>query len=208
MNNTDSLIFDLDGTLWDTTEVAAKIWQEIAGDYPQTNTKVDKAKLRSLYGLPLKDISHALFTDIPEKLAEEIVSRCVVEQCPYLEKHGAILMGDIEGVFKKLSEKYRLFIISNCEDGYIQSFLKAYDLSSLITDFDCPGMSGFLKADNIKRMVKKHGLKSPVYVGDTKGDMEAAKEAGVSFAFAAYGFGSASEYDYRLNEVADLLKLF
>lgn len=204
----DSILFDLDGTMWDTTEVAATLWDRIASEYPDVTGTVTPARLRSLYGLPLREIATELFPGIPKERAISITMRCVTAQCPYLTEHGAILLGDIAGTLQKLSARYRLFIVSNCEDGYIQAFLTAHRLWDYFTDFACPGQTGLLKAENIRLIVDRYRLQAPLYVGDTFGDQTAAEKAGVPFAYAAYGFGTASRYDYRLNAFEDLTTLF
>ncbi len=204
----DSIIFDLDGTMWDTTEDAANIWSDIAKRYPEVTDEITGPKLKSLYGLPLVDIAVKLFTSVPAERGIEIMRVCVKEQCPYLTEHGGILIGNIEETLKILSKKYKLFIVSNCEDGYIQSYLEGHNFGSYFTDFACPGTTGLLKADNIKLMVERHGLKAPVYVGDTYGDQTASIDAGVPFAFAAYGFGEATRYDYKLDSFEELAELF
>lgn len=205
---TDSIFFDLDGTMWDTTAAAADIWTQIIAGHPEITDTVTADKLRGLYGLPLSDIALRLFTSVPEETAISVMRECVTKQCPYLTEHGAILLGDVEGTLKKLSKRYPLFIISNCEDGYIQSFLEAHRLAPYFTDFECPGRTGLLKADNIRLMMQRHHLSSPVYVGDTDGDRTAAEEAGVPFIFAAYGFGKAERYTEKIDsfeQLADLL---
>lgn len=204
----DSIIFDLDGTMWDTTEAAAKIWSDIVSEYPDVTDTVTAEKLKGLYGLPLKDIAIKLFTSVSEEKAIAIMERCVIEQCPYLTEHGAILLGDVTGTLQKLSSKYKLFIVSNCEDGYIQSYLTAHELWQYFTDFECPGRTGKLKADNIRIMIDRHHLTSPVYVGDTLGDQTASEEAKVPFVFAAYGFGSVTHFDYKINSFEELTDLF
>lgn len=204
----DSILFDLDGTMWDTTEVAAMIWSRIASEYPDVRETVTAARLRSLYGLPLREIAKELFPGVSEERAISITMRCVTEQCPYLTEHGAILLGDIAGTLQKLSARYRLFVVSNCEDGYIQAFLTAHRLWDYFTDFTCPGQTGLLKAENIRLIVDRYHLQAPLYVGDTYGDQTAAEKADVPFAFAAYGFGTATRYDYRLNSFEDLTTLF
>lgn len=204
----DSIIFDLDGTMWDTTEDAAKIWTEVVKRYPDVTDEITGPKLKSLYGLPLVDIAVKLFTSVPSERGIEIMRVCVTEQCPYLTEHGGILIGNIEDTLKKLAAKYKLFIVSNCEDGYIQSYLEGHNFGKYFTDFACPGTTGLLKGDNIKLMVERHNLKAPVYVGDTYGDQTASEEAGVPFAFAAYGFGEATKYDYKLSSFEELAEIF
>lgn len=205
---TDSIFFDLDGTMWDTTAAAADIWTQIVAEHPEVTDTVTAEKLKGLYGLPLTDIALRLFTSVPAETAISVMRECVTRQCPYLSEHGAILLGDVEDTLSKLSKGYPLFIISNCEDGYIQSFLEAHKLARYFTDFECPGRTGLLKADNIRLMMQRHHLSSPVYVGDTDGDRIASEEAGVPFIFAAYGFGSAKRYTAKIDSFEQLTKLF
>ena len=49
------------------------------------------------------------------------------------------------------------------------------------------------KAQNIRLICERNGLKAPVYVGDTVWDAEACEEAGVPFIYAAYGLGELTD---------------
>ena len=69
-------------------------------------------------------------------------------------------------------------------------------ITHLIKDFECFGNNGLPKDENISLIVKRNGLKKPVYVGDTQGDFEACKKAGVPFIWVAYGFGHPETDDY------------
>ncbi|MDE7299233.1 MAG: HAD-IA family hydrolase [Lachnospiraceae bacterium] len=201
-----TLIFDVDGTLWDSTEEAAKIWSEVAAKYPEIRDTVTAEKLRGLYGLPLEDIAVRLFESAPEELAIQVMEECVQVQCPILAEKGGRLMGDVAGAFRRLGQNYRIFIVSNCRSGYIEAFLEAHHLGELVEDFTCPGDTGKLKAENIRLICEKNGvpLSEAVYVGDTAPDERAASEAGVPFVFAAYGFGQVDRWDYRVEDITQL----
>lgn len=203
----DSIIFDLDGTMWDSTENAAIVWKEIAEKDSRITDEVTGPKLKALYGLPLEDIARGLFLSVPEEVAIETMEECVVAQCPYLAKHGGILLGKIEETLKELSKKYRLFIVSNCKSGYIEAFLEAHKLGQYFDDFECPGGTGKLKADNIRIVMKRNQLRNPIYVGDTGGDGDAAHQAKIPFVYARYGFGSATEYEYVVDSFEQLTTL-
>ena len=82
-----------------------------------------------------------------------------------------------------------LFIVSNCNEDYIPSFLDAHQLHRYFTDWECIGRTGRPKGENIRLVVKRNHLASPLYVGDTHMDQEAAAQAEVPFLHAAYGFG-------------------
>jgi len=203
----DSIIFDLDGTLWDSTEGAAVIWREVAGKYPEVTDIISADRLKALYGLPLEEIAVKLLPSVSRETAIEIMRESTTKQCPYLEKTGGILFPGLEETLTELKEKYRLFIVSNCEEGYIQCFLKAHQLQEYFEDFEYPGRSGVLKAENIRLIMERNRLSNPVYVGDTSGDAIAAGKAGIPFVYARYGFGQAEEYDYVIDSFEELLRL-
>lgn len=205
-----AMIFDVDGTLWDTTQAAAKIWSDVAAKYPQIKDTVTAEKLRNLYGLPLEEIAKKLFVSVPEETAIRVMEECVQVQCPILAKGGASLIGDVAGAFAKLREKYRIFIVSNCRSGYIEAMLAAHGLADLVDDFTCPGDTGLLKADNIRLICERNHLplSKAVYVGDTLPDEVAAHAAGVPFVYAVYGFGTCENPDYRIGDITELAQLF
>ncbi|MDE7324829.1 MAG: HAD-IA family hydrolase [Lachnospiraceae bacterium] len=205
-----ALIFDVDGTLWDTTKAAAKIWGDVASKYPEIKDSITAEKLKNLYGLPLEEIAKKLFVSVTEQTAIRVMEECVRVQCPILEKGVASLIGDVAGALKKLREKYRIFIVSNCRSGYIESMLTAHGLWELVDDFTCPGDTGLLKADNIRLICERNHLplSKAVYIGDTLPDEEAAHKAGVPFVFAQYGFGNCKNPDYRIGDIMELVRLF
>ncbi|MDE7279616.1 MAG: HAD hydrolase-like protein, partial [Oscillospiraceae bacterium] len=82
------------------------------------------------------------------------------------------------------------FIVSNCQSGYIETFLEYHKLGKYFADFECPGGTGFAKAENIRIVMERNGLEKAVYVGDTQGDLDASDSAGIPFIHAAYGFGN------------------
>ena len=104
---------------------------------------------------------------------------------------------------KKLSETHTLCIVSNCDNGYIQAFLKAHNMAQYFTDYECMGSTGKPKADNIALVVEHNHLKAPVYVGDTVWDYNSATQAGVPFIFAAYGFGNVENVP-KICDIAEL----
>jgi phosphoglycolate phosphatase len=90
-----------------------------------------------------------------------------------------------------------LFIVSNCQAGYIETFLR-WSAGPFI-DFECWGNTGLPKADNLRRIIDRNGLRSPVLVGDTAGDQAAASACGVPFVYVDYGFGECREFERRFS---------
>ena len=205
----DSIIFDMDGTLWDSTEEVAVAFNEVLKNkYPLVTDEVTAIKLKSLFGLLLDDIGIKLFRSVSPDKAIEIIKDCCDYEIEYLVMHGVSLYQGMEEAIKELSKRYKLFIVSNCQEGYIQAFFKIHPhLEKYFMDFEYPGRSGKAKADNIGLVIERNSLKNPVYVGDTAGDAKAAGEAGVPFIYARYGFGQVQEFDDAIDSPLELIQL-
>ncbi|NLK99049.1 MAG: HAD family hydrolase [Clostridiales bacterium] len=208
----DSIIFDLDGTIWDSTENVALAFNELLKNkYPEVTDEVTADKLRGLFGQLLDDIGVQLFKSVSPDKAKEVIHDCCDYECEYLAEHGNDLYQGMEQVIKELHKRYKLFIVSNCQEGYIQCLFEIHPhMEKYFTDYEYPGRSGKAKADNIKMVVERNNLEAPVYVGDTAGDAASAKKAGVPFIFARYGFGQVEEYDAVIDaplELVNKLKL-
>ena len=204
----DSIIFDLDGTLWDSVDEVILTWNRVLARYPGLREPIDRAEQESLMGLQMDEIARRLFpSEAPERQAA-LMEECVQEENRYLYLHGGRLYPDVERTLTALHVRYPLYIISNCQSGYIEIMMKHLDLNDYVTDKICHGDNGLSKAENIKLMNRKHGLKRSVYVGDTIMDANACIEANEPFIFASYGFGHVDDYDFIIDEPKALLNLF
>lgn len=204
----DSIIFDVDGTLWDSTAICAQAWNTIIRCETDLDLTITEQTLKGLFGRVLPDIAKVIFPDYTVERQIELIDLCCEEEHRALLKCCAPLYPDLEETLQTLSQKYRLFIVSNCQAGYIEVFLQSSGLGQYFEGHLCPGDTGNEKADNILQIIRDFNLTSPVYVGDTDGDYRAAETAGIPFIFAAYGFGSVAAPDYTINSPKELLKFF
>ena len=164
--------------------------------------------LKDLFGRLLPDIAAVIFEKYEKQRQLELIDLCCEEEHRELLAHPAPVYETLEEALQILSQRYPLYIVSNCQAGYIEVFLKATGLGRYFQDHLCPGDTGKAKAENIRTIVRRHGLKSPVYVGDTSGDQKACQSAGVPFVFASYGFGTAEQPEYTIKKPLDLTSLF
>ena len=208
----DSIIFDVDGTLWDSTSVVAESWNEYLREKEGMDITITAKRLMSLFGQLLNDIAKALFPELPEEEQVRIINGCCQAEHEALAIRGAELYPHLEETLKALSDRYPLFIVSNCEAGYIEVFLESTGFGKYFTDHECPGNTGKYKAENILLVKERNHLSSPVYVGDTQGDYESTRKAGYHFIHARYGFGKVDEtvpYVESLKELPGVVrKLF
>ncbi len=205
---TDGIIFDLDGTLWNATEAICKTWNMVLDGYPYIREPITVKELEGCMGLLLDDISRKLFPNESSVMQRELIEKCCDMEVRYLSEHGGILYPKLEETLGILSAKHKLFIVSNCQSGYIESFFKGHGLEKYFTDFECAGNTGKEKGENNKIIMERNSLKAPVYVGDTESDRQSAIAAGIPFVYAAYGFGSVKKYDYIINEFSELADIF
>ncbi len=201
----DSIIFDVDGTLWDATDACAIAWTKAIHQATGLNKIITPEILKNLFGRTLSDIADIVFEGFPKEERMRLINLCCDEEHRTLLAHPAPLYPRLEEALKALSQKYRLFIVSNCQAGYIEVFLKATGFSSYFEGHLCPGDTGHAKAANIAQIIRDYHLQSPVYVGDTQGDYIATKENQIPFIFAAYGFGQVDTPDDRIESPWDLV---
>jgi phosphoglycolate phosphatase len=203
----DSIIFDLDGTLWDSSDQVLKIWNQVVKKYPGIN-EITKEQLAGCMGLQSQEIGQKLYPELSVQEQQKILTECEEVECLYLAENGGVLYPELEKVLKQLADKYKLFIVSNCQSGYIEAFFQFHHLEKYFVDFENPGRTGLSKGENIKLIIERNNLQNPVYVGDTMGDLKGARFAGIPFVYAKYGFGEVEEFDYVIDKISVLLELF
>lgn len=203
----DGIIFDLDGTLWDSADVICKAWNKVLSKYENINVVITVEKMHSCMGLLMEEIIRRLLPKVEEERRLQILHECCDMEQEYLNKEGGILYPQLEETLAKLSQNHRLFIVSNCQDGYIQSFFEAHKLDKYFEDFESAGKTGLSKGENNKLVITRNNLKKAVYVGDTQGDADSAIIAGIPFVYAKYGFGNVKLFEYEIDSFSELLGL-
>ena len=197
------LIFDIDGTLWDSCEAVCKSWKQSLRRRYGCFGSPDLDQVRSIMGMTPDEIAAKLFFRFGAR-AREVFDALSEDECAYLRIHGAALYPGIGPTLRKLAAARRLFLVSNCQAGYIEAFLTSSGLYGLFTDALCAGVTGKEKSENIRMLKEKHAVAGAVYIGDTRADEAAARETGCRFIHASYGFGEAEAPDAVARAFADL----
>ena len=187
------IIFDVDGTLWDSSVQVAQSWQVAAEKLLNGPRPITPDMISRNMGKNMKDFGDALFPDLPPAKRLEVMEACMEYENQYLEDHPGILYPQVAEVLQQLSWKYKLFIVSNCQKGYIEAFLDYYQLNEYISDKESFGGTGLPKGENIRLVCERNHLERAVYLGDIEGDYRSACMAGIPFIHAAYGFGTISD---------------
>lgn len=204
----ESLIFDIDGTLWDSRALVAEGYNRQLRAEGLEALCITAEDLRPLFGKVMTDIADALLGSIPMPERYALMERCMATENAYLRENPChIGYPGVRETMEALSRRYRLFIVSNSQCGYPELCMEKLGIGNLIAGHLCFGDTGTEKGETIRTLMTRHHIRSAAYVGDTQGDCEAAQSAGIPFLWAAYGFGTPARYDGKIEQFSDLLNL-
>lgn len=201
------LIFDMDGTLWDSSKNVAASWTEKIRELGYDLPDITQKDIMSVMGLTMDKIADILFGSLSKYERINLLNLCCEYENEYLRRYGGVLYPDLEDTLLCLKEKYYLYIVSNCQSGYIEAFLEFYGFGEYFEDIECYGNNLYEKGDNIALIVKRNELEKAWYIGDIQGDYDATMKAGLDFIHAAYGFGTIKQSVPELKKFSDLPEL-
>ncbi len=205
----ESLIFDIDGTLWNSTGLVAEGYNIQLRSEGYEHLCVTAEDLQSLFGKTMKEIADIMLATVPEDKRYGLMERCMATEQEYLHKDPChIGYPKVRETLEALKKKqHRLFLVSNSQQGYPEIVISKMGLQGLFEDHLCFGDTGLPKGETIKLLMQRHGIQSACYIGDTQTDYVATQVAGIPFVFCAYGFGSPAAWDAKIDAFEDLLNL-
>ena len=195
----------MDGTLWDAVDSYAKIWEVTSAEFG-VDRVVTRDELIRYMGKTL-DVILAGIMDGVDIDKEKYLKRLDENESALMGKLGGTLYPGVARGIAELAKHYRLFLVSNCGKdglGYMTEFT---GLTPYIEGCLSYGMTGRGKAYNIAAVVEKYGLKSPLYVGDTQGDSDAAHTAGIDMCHVTYGFGKCNDAELTADSFSQLTEM-
>ena len=198
------IIFDVDGTLWDSTEMVAVAWNKVIKDEGIEHKELEEKDLKKEFGKPMEAIGESLFPEMPKDEMMKLMEKMLKYENGLVAAGPCVIFEGVQETIKKLSEKYPLYIVSNCQDGYIEAFIKAHHMEKYFEDTECWGRTRLSKGESNKILIARNHLKNPIYVGDTAGDYQSAVDAGIPFVYAAYGFGEVQDCAYEIQSIREL----
>ncbi len=203
------LIFDMDGTLFDSREDIAKAVNNARLELGQSEYPLNTVV--TFVGDGMKLLAKRAFDGIIDdeagaELIKNYYAQCLTEKTlPY--------PGVIDTIKKLHEEGWKLAVFSNkleflCRDTLIHFKLDSFFLNVTGGDSGVPTKPD---PDGIIRIMEKAGssCETTWMCGDNWTDLEAAKRAGIKSIYASYGFGDIKNcyYDLKISEFSELLRL-
>ena len=214
MKEKKGIIFDMDGTVWDSSANVAKAWTVKIHEAGYTDKTVTREDIQSVMGKPMDVIADTLFPYTekgPER--DQLRYSCENYENEYLRQNGGILYEGVIETWTRLKEMgYHIYIVSNCQEGYIEAFLGFYGIAygtpeDLVEDIECYGNNLLQKDENIRLVTERNGLTAACYVGDIQSDYDATFKAGLQFIHARYGFGTVNAETPVIDSFEELIKV-
>lgn len=184
------ILLDVDGTLWNAVDVITDSWNERLKEFPDVDRVITPDQMQKCLGKTMFEIADMLFPFLEVERRREVLDAAMRFEVEYMKSYPGRIYPQVAGTLRSLRDAgWHLYIVSNCQKGYIEDFLMALGVDGLIEDHLCFEDTLQDKGSNIRLCVERNGLDEAVYVGDTAGDLVASRKAGCGFIYAGYGFG-------------------
>ena len=207
--NPESLIFDIDGTLWDSRSIIVEGYNQVLTAAGHADLCVTAEDLKQLFGKTMKEIADIMLTSLSEEERYPLMEKCIdTGDARLLDDPCHIGYPGVKETLEELHKRYRLFIVSNSQLGYPETTMDKLGITHLFQGHLCFGNTGTDKGTTIRILMEQHNIENAVYIGDTQGDYEAAVKAGLPFVWATFGFGVPEGYDAKIDSFRELTQLF
>ena len=203
-----ALIFDIDGTLWDSRAIVARGYNDYLLEIGRPDLQVDAEYLKTLFGKTMTEIADIMLSSIEAPERYDVMLGCMAREDEFLHRDPCdIAFPGVQETLRTLKESCRLFIVSNAQCGYPELMMDKLGIRQLFEGWMCFGDTGLPKGDTIRILMERFGIEDAIYIGDTQGDLEASEHAGIPFIFCTYGFGTPARWDAKLDAFPQLPEL-
>ncbi len=108
----DSIIFDLDGTLWNASKASTSGWNAALKSYGLHDTVISEQDMESVTGRPFLDCAKMLLPDVLVTENEELVEAISLNEKVAVESVGGIAYESVIDSIENLAKRYPLFLVA------------------------------------------------------------------------------------------------
>lgn len=207
-----ALIFDMDGTLFQTDKIL-ELSLDDTFDHLRSlqlwNTITPIDKYREIMGVPLPKVWEALLPNHSNEVREQTDAYFLERLIENIKRGNGALYPNVKEVFSFIKENNcSVYIASNGLTEYLQAIVSYYDLDQWITEtFSIEQIHSLNKGDLVKGILKRYDIKEAAVVGDRLSDINAAKDNGLIAIGCNFDFAQEDELAHADFVIDDLMEL-
>lgn len=201
-----AIIFDLDGTLYQTEKVAVPAFRLTFEELQQKSllhrNMPSNEEFESVFGMTGAEFWPRLLPKVPRSVHEEADRRLLFWEIQEINRGNVECYPFVKDTLRSLQRKgYVLFIASNGLKPYVEAVLQAAELDQFFLDiYTASEYQTASKVDLVRICMEKYNINMGYMVGDRRSDVNAGKENNlISIACCYKGFPSFATKDELLN---------
>ncbi|WP_313757305.1 HAD hydrolase-like protein [Tissierella sp.] len=207
-----SIIFDMDGTLFQTNKVLEISLLETFNYLESINEwdgEMPIEKYREIMGAPLPKVWEVLLPDHSEevrKFTDSFFLKVLIEN---IKNGKGALYPHVEDILSYLKDNnWSIFIASNGLKEYLKTIVSFYQLDNWIFDFySIEEIESLDKSNLVEFILRKYNIQRGAIVGDRISDINAAKDNGLVSIGCNFDFAREEELSKADYVIDDLIEL-
>lgn len=208
-----SVIFDMDGTLFQTDKIL-QLALDDTFEHLRAINKWDAESpidtFREIMGAPLPKVWQTLLPAHSEEDRQYTDQYFLEKLLVNIREGNGALYPNVPEVFRYLTSKgHSIYIASNGLTAYLNEIIRYYELDQWVTEtFSIQQIDTLDKSDLVGKIVKKYSITDGIVVGDRLSDIKAAKQNGLLSVGCNFDFAQEDELvqaDVVINDLLELL---
>ncbi|KRE59918.1 HAD family hydrolase [Paenibacillus sp. Soil750] len=207
-----SLIFDMDGTLFQTDkilEISLEDTFNYLRDLNEWDTVTPIDQYREIMGVPLPKVWETLLPSHSNAVREQMDSYFLERLIENIRSGKGALYPNVIEVFSYLKENNcSIYIASNGLTAYLKAIVSYYNLDNWVTEtFSIQQIQSLNKSNLVQLIIEKYGITHAAVIGDRLSDIHAAKDNGLLAIGCNFDFARDDELAKADIVIEDLIEL-
>jgi phosphoglycolate phosphatase len=197
----EAVIFDVDGTLFQTEQVAVPAFHRVFARLQEEGlfegAPPDDDKIKSVFGMTTPELWETLLPDASMDVRDKANEWLAENNISLLRDGVGELYPGVKEAIEALHEKgVKIFTASNGEKRYVEAVITELGLAPLFAKLYSAGeYKTETKDELVAKLLQDQGVRRAVMVGDRRSDVQAGKANGLPVIGCDFGFAEAHELE-------------